>query len=102
MQAGYFVIPDELQPYIRYQFLDDDANENINIIGAGFNWYFQKHALKFSADAVYVISGNTISGIPGGNVSTAAANTGAADGLGFANFSGEGQIIFRTQLQLLF
>ncbi len=99
IQGGYFVIPDKLQPYLRYEFLDQDGtapNDNINIITGGFNYYFEKHALKFTADVVYVISGNSDQRIRPFGASD------FSDGLGFGTFSGEGNVVFRTQLQFLF
>ena len=97
LEAGYFVVPDTLQPYLRYEWLDDDAgSKNIHILTAGANYFFKKHNAKFSADVVYVLNGDTVSGI------SPFGNSAFSDGTGFNGFTGEHQIVFRTQLQLLF
>ena len=97
-QGGFFVIPDKLQPYLRYEFLDDDVagNDTIHMVTVGANYFFEKHNLKLTADVVYVIAGNSAT-----SISTFGSSP-FSDGLGFDGFSGENQLVFRSQLQFLF
>ena len=69
VQGGVFIIPDTLDVFARYEYLDLDggvfdvksgsmtatADDEINIITIGTNYYFKKHMLKLSADVVWVL-----------------------------------------------
>jgi len=96
VQAAY-MITDQLQPYVRYDFLDIDGADEINMITAGANYYFKKHNAKFTADIVYGLD-------PLVSAPSRRINDPFSDGLGLLkDASGEdGQIAFRTQFQLLF
>lgn len=99
-QVSYFVIPDKLEPYVRYEFLDADTavsgrNSQVHIVTLGANYYFKKHAAKFTTDVVWAINPLT------------AANTlgGVSSGQGLiADPSGnsDNQVALRAQFQLLF
>ncbi len=63
LESGYFIIPDVLQPFVRYELIlaDDartpvvngDMEEQTNILTAGFNWYQHRHKAKFTLDVMY-------------------------------------------------
>jgi hypothetical protein len=57
LQAGYFVIPDKLEPFARLEWYDldeiNDPDENI-LVTVGANYYFIKHNAKFTMDVVWV------------------------------------------------
>ena len=64
VEGGYFIVPDEIQPFARYELIiqDDaragvgtDTEEETNLITAGFNWYQHKHDAKFTMDVVYAL-----------------------------------------------
>lgn len=97
IQAGYMVIPDKFEPFVRYEWIDvDDAlwNDAVSIITVGFNWYINKHNTKFTFDVLYALD----------ELNGASAPGGVSSGLGLlTDGSGEdGQIAVRSQLQLQF
>jgi len=107
IQGGYMVIPDKLEPFIRYEYLDGDdpdgsaaTDDDAHILTFGVNWYFEKsHDAKFTADVVVLLDGGrgeTIDhSVLGGSPNGAA--------LGFSEATtDEGTVIFRFQFQLLF
>jgi len=63
VESGYFLVPDKLQPYVRYELIIQDDrrtnvvsganNEYTNLVTAGVNWYQHKHDAKFTVDVVY-------------------------------------------------
>ncbi|MEM1208088.1 MAG: porin [Planctomycetota bacterium] len=97
-EAGYMVIPDTFQPYLRYEAFDLPSGgvATNHLVTGGFNWFFKKHSLKFTADAVWVVHGEDDNSLDefGSNP--------YSDGLGFNGLSGDGQVVLRTQLQLLY
>ncbi len=108
VQAGYMVIPDKLEPYVRYEWvnIDDDDNAtsgtgptDVHIITVGANYYFRQHAAKFSADAVYAFQ--STSGDDSSIFSVPGANTGHTGLLDDVN-DDAGQLVLRAQFQLLF
>lgn len=100
LQAGCQVAPDELEPFVRYEYIDFDGVTNVgaggvavgdsslNLVSAGFNYYFDRHGLKFTAEAVHALDN-----IP---------FTAAATGLLQDDPGEDGQTVVRTQLQLFF
>lgn len=100
VQGGVFVIPDKLDVFARYERLDLDsvlydskvsvmtplADDEINLVTVGANYYFKKHALKLTTDVVWVLDQ-----LPD-------SDTGA----GLLSSSEDNQIVFRTQFQLMF
>lgn len=98
IQAGY-AITKELEPFGRFEWLDDDADATDDLIAltVGANYYFKGHNAKWTNDVVIILDGS-VEGNPFGN-------TAVGDGLGFAGFgSAEDDIAlaFRSQFQLLF
>lgn len=98
-QAGYN-LDDNWQPFIRYDFIDDDsATDELNAITAGVNYYLKKHNAKFTADVVYLIepeNPSAVASLNGGELSSGL-------GLSSSGLTGtEDQIAVRAQFQLLF
>jgi hypothetical protein len=103
-QAGAFVIPDKLELFGRYEWIDFDGvyyrnsgaatsstknlvgEDNLNIVTFGANYYFRKHNLKATIDLQWVLDP-----LP-------ASNTGS----GLLSSADEDQIALRTQLQWSF
>lgn len=115
-QAGIFILPDEWDIFVRYEYFDSDIsgspvfaglnNDELNIITFGTNYYMQRHALKFSLDVVYALDGSTIplAGAGGalglGLLPTDAINNGMVLS-GDADDDDE-QVAVRAQVQFLF
>ena len=55
LEAGVFVIPDKLQPFVRYDYIDVDGAGEMNLVTAGVNYYLNKHDAKFTVDVVYAL-----------------------------------------------
>jgi hypothetical protein len=90
VQGGVF-ITDDLELVARYQWGDaDDGGDNLSVIEIGFNRYFDRHDLKLTFDVGYGI--NAVS-----NDWDNVANGWREDANGNA-----GQVVVRTQVQLLF
>jgi hypothetical protein len=96
-QAGYFVIPNKLQPYVRYEWLRMDESKAVNELGlitVGANYYFNKDRCRFSLDMIYamdpVVADNT--------------NGVSMSGIGLVNDAAgeDGQMAFRAEFQLKF
>lgn len=103
-QVGYMVIPDKLEPYVRFEYitLDDDLNtfgttgpQDTEILTLGANYYFRQHAAKFSADVVYAFDSISSPNLPNGGL---ISGTGL---LADSNNDGD-QVVLRAQFQLLF
>lgn len=94
-QVGYMVIPDKLEPFVRWEHFFNDSTaageDDFDIVTFGFNWYQAKHASKFTLDFVWVLDE-----VP--------ARVGMSDSLGLRNTAGEDedQFVIRAQYQLLF
>lgn len=101
VEGGYQIIPDKLEPFVRWEYLDHDSvsyNE-LQAITIGLNWYLKKHAAKFTTDVVWVYDGDF-----GSNAFGASPNS---SGLGFTHDNTgsadtEDIIVWRAQFQLLF
>jgi len=99
VEGGYFVIPDTVQPFVRWEWLDSDPGE-AQVVTIGGNYFLRKHNAKFTVDLAYAYENDeNLTNNPFG------AN-GASSGLGFQGSSfGAGQDDFfalRAQFQLLF
>ncbi len=104
VQGGYFIIPNELEPFVRYEWLTLDripagidaatALEDLNIVTVGANYYFRRHDAKFTADVVWVLNPLTSTSVLGTGVS----------GLGLLSdvINGDTQVAVRLQFQLQF
>ena len=53
VELGCFLIPDKLQPFARYDYIDVDGADEMNLVAAGVNYYLAKHNAKFTADVVH-------------------------------------------------
>jgi hypothetical protein len=125
VMAGYMVIPDVLQPFVRYEFITFDRSRNedpnaagfgnptggnvvnavhdVNLITVGYNWYFKKNDAKFTLDMVWAIdtvNSAAIGGTSGGTFAGAGLLPDAMFGNGAA--TAENQVAIRAQFQLQF
>ncbi|MEX2672713.1 MAG: porin [Phycisphaeraceae bacterium] len=102
LEGGYFIVPDKIQPFVRYEMITQDdaradvvngvSSEHTNILTAGVNWYHYKHNAKFTFDVVYAldpINGDFL------NPSTGLGLLDDADGE-------DGQLSVRLQYQVAF
>ena len=97
-QAGVSVTG-SLQPFARYDLLDDGEVDPVQALTAGLNWYLSGNAAKLTVDGLWVFEA------PAGFGGTAPAgltNAAFSSGLGLAPPDGEDQLAIRTQLQLVF
>lgn len=100
IQGGYMVIPDTLEPFARYEWLDFESEDEITIITLGVNWYHNKHKSKLTTDVVWVL--DPLVGSAGG---TGFGADGASSGLGLLDDVSDevdDQVALRIQYQLLF
>ncbi|MHB1158586.1 MAG: porin [Phycisphaerales bacterium] len=101
VQAGVFVVPDKFDVFGRYEYIDLDGNtlssfsalsaaadDPVNILTFGGNYYMHKHGAKFTLDVVWMLDNST-------GIST---NTGA----GLVSTTKDDQVSIRGQFQLLF
>ncbi len=100
VQAGAFVIPDKMDVFARYEYLDLDglfynnrigtitptAHDEISLLTVGMNYYFKEHSAKFSLDAVWALDP-----LPDDD-----------PGAGLLASPGDDQVVLRAQFQLLF
>jgi len=106
-QASYMVIPDKLEPFVRWEYLDANGTEvnpgNVvpfaaqfgaptHIFTFGANYYLKKHDAKFTLDVVWAPD----------SVPFAASETGLGLVSDEATLGGENQIALRAQFQLQF
>lgn len=98
-QAGYQVIADTLEPFVRWEWLDDDAagTENLQVASAGFNWFFKGHNAKLTTDLVWIYEGDDPVANPYG-ANELSTGLGLLGGL----VDAEDQVALRAQFQLLF
>jgi phosphate-selective porin OprO/OprP len=98
IEGGYHVSK-ELEPFVRYEFLDaDDDGDNLHIVTLGANWYLRGHNAKWTTDLVLVLDGDNATNNPFGASEF-------SSGLGFTGFSSADDdiyIMLRSQFQLLF
>ncbi|MEX0744542.1 MAG: porin [Phycisphaeraceae bacterium] len=92
-QAGY-TLHDKFQPFARFEHLRPDSGrdaDDVSLITAGVNWFIRGHNAKLTTDVVYAL--DSLSGFAGGS-----------GGLGLLTDDPDedGQIVWRTQFQLLF
>lgn len=100
IESGYMVIPDKLQPFVRWEMIDYDSDDadvhDMSAFTFGFNWFMKKHKAKLTTDVVWIYEGTL--------EKNSFANGSSSDGLGtiFKNAEDDDLIVFRTQFQLLF
>src|SRR5690606_14875271 len=54
-QIAYMVIPDKLEPFVRYEWIGFDDARGVNdghLMTVGANYYLNKHNAKFTADVI--------------------------------------------------
>lgn len=102
-QAGYQAIPDRLEPFVRYEWIDPDEErgfEDMNLITLGANAYIVRHRAKVTLDVVWAL--NELN--PFAFTKTPSAPTGEAsrNGLGLLPDTpgSDGQVAVRAQLQV--
>jgi hypothetical protein len=123
-QAGYFIVPDVMEPFIRYEYITFDVSRNedpaaatfgntaagagvntvhdVNILTAGYNWYFKKHDAKFTLDVVWAID-SVNSAALGGNAGGTHSGAGLLpDRMVNSGVTAENQVAIRAQFQLQF
>jgi hypothetical protein len=90
IQGGYFFVPDKWEVFARYEWsdLDIDPLEDISIVTIGVNRYFSGHSAKWTTDIGFSLEPIEFS----------------EPGIGYlADAPDEdGQVVIRTQFQLLF
>jgi len=111
VQVGVHVIPNVLEPFFRFEWIDVDSRSNPNsevsiddeaiLLTFGANYYLNKHNAKLTVDVVWALDPLTIDGVEGAGPFGASA---ASSGLGLLPDNGdeEDQIAIRAQFQLLF
>lgn len=98
LQAGYMIIPDKFEPFVRYEWISpDDARgfDDMSLVTIGANYYFKKHSAKFTTDLIWALDE-----LNGFAFSSPTSRTGLGllpDAPGQNN-----QIVLRMQFQLLF
>jgi hypothetical protein len=102
VQGGLY-LNDEMELFARYEYADVDRTgfDDLSIMTVGLNWYFAGHNAKWTTDIGYAFDQvPTAGGLVGGGVHE--------DG-NISNWRGDepvtgddGQIVFRTQWQILF
>jgi hypothetical protein len=123
VQGGFFVIPDKLEPFIRWEWMQLDGGPNQTVSGGpngartdvqlltfGANYYINKHNAKFTLDVVWALDSlnGAVGGFPGGTAANlggaSAGASGNSSGLGLLadDANGDGQVAVRAQFQLLF
>lgn len=90
IQGGYFFVPDELEVFVRYEWSDLDIAplEDISILTIGVNRYFSGHNAKWTTDVGFSLEPIEISEPQIGFLTDAPGE--------------DGQVVIRTQFQLLF
>ncbi|WP_432798942.1 porin [Poriferisphaera sp. WC338] len=101
LQSAYN-ITNKFQPFVRYEWFKQNTIDENDMQGVtvGANYFFKKHNLKLTCDAVYFFDGT----VPTNNPFGCAPFSGAL-GLGAAagdDFSKNQLLSFRTQLQFIF
>ncbi|HAI12392.1 MAG TPA: hypothetical protein DCM28_11855 [Phycisphaerales bacterium] len=100
VEAGYMIIPDKLEPFVRWEYLDYDSvtlNE-LQAVTVGFNWYIRGHNAKFSTDLIWVYDGDVVANNFGNDPGT--SNLGMTGSGSSAN--NDDIFVLRSQFQLLF
>ena len=98
VQGGYFVIPDVLEPFVRYEYIHPDpilsGAHDLHLVTAGANWFLHGHHAKFTVDVVWALNNINSASVLGTSLSSIGLlmdDPGATD-----------QVALRAQFQLLF
>jgi hypothetical protein len=98
-QAGYLFWEDRIEPFARWEWIDVDGRTgpgatNINLVTAGVNYFFRKHAAKATVDVVW--SPDNLNAV--NTLGTSLTGIGLlSDATNLKN-----QFVIRAQFQLLF
>lgn len=103
VQVGYMVIPDKLEPFVRYEWLDLDeigntSNHEIQLITVGTNYYMNKHQSKVTVDFQWAVDPIAIPANYSANLGDLGLRS---DDFGGGNRQDD-QFVIRAQFQLLF
>lgn len=99
-QSGYQLVPEKWEPYVRYEYICLDgmtnvgstgvpvADSNISLFTLGVNRYFARHAAKVTSEVIYAADPLPV----------------RATGVGLLEdpLAQDGQVAFRTQVQVYF
>ncbi|BAM03284.1 phosphate porin [Phycisphaera mikurensis] len=96
---GGWSLTEKVQPFVRYDFIDDGEVDAVHAVTAGVNAYLRGQDLRLTLDGVYVPEAPA--GF-GGTTPEALAGGAFGGGLGLAPPGGGDLLSIRTQLQLLF
>ena len=100
VEAGYMIIPDKLEPFVRWEYLDYDSatlNE-LQAFTVGMNWYINKHNAKLTTDLIWVYDGDVMANAFGNDAGS--SNLGMTGAGSSAN--NDDIFVLRSQFQLLF
>lgn len=94
VQAGVFVIPDRMDAFGRWEWLDTDGQfagtpDKVNLLTAGTNYYLQGNNARATLDAVWVMDENI-------------QNFGVTNYNGLLGSQDEDEVAVRAQFQMLF
>ena len=86
LQAGYMVVPDRLQPFVRVERVWLDDLPDVTLLTGGANLYLRGNTARLTLDATWALDPITV---PDG-------------GLSLVRDAGDGQVVGRAQVQLVF
>ena len=102
LQAGIFVVPNKMDVFGRWEYLDidedllgDEVDGELNLVTVGTNYYFRRHAAKLTVDVVWVA--DSLEALDDADISTINEDL---QGL-FTTFDDD-QFAVRGQFQFLF
>ena len=102
VQGGYQVVPDQVEPFVRWELLDLDiassgVDDNVQLVTFGLNWYLNGHNAKLTTDVVWAMDA-----IPSATTLGIHSDTLGLLGLLADDSDQEDQLVWRAQIQLLF
>lgn len=93
-QGGFFIVPDDIELFGRFEWGDADTTgvKDLAVVTVGVNKYFSKHAVKWTTDVGYGIN----------EVAPFWGSRGTGAGWRSDATGDKGQLVIRSQLQLVF
>jgi hypothetical protein len=100
VMTGYQILPEKLEPFIRYEYIDFDGVTNVgsartnvedcsvNLVSSGVNWYVKRHSAKVTIEVMHAFDPIPVAAPLTGLLVDASGN--------------DDQTVLRTQLQLFF
>lgn len=58
VQGGFHIVPDKFELFGRWEWMDFDnalAQDELNLVTIGFNYYFREHGWKWTTDLVFAL-----------------------------------------------